>query len=98
MGPDLADVQLFKFLLGVINIFSKCKLVVPSKDKKVIIITGAFQKIFEKSSRKPNKIWVNEGGESGNRSMKSFLQDNDMEMYLTHNEETSVVAERVVII
>ena len=28
--------------------------------------------------------------------MKSFLQNNDIEIYSTHNEETSVVAERLI--
>ena len=31
-----------------------------------------------------------------NRSIKSFLQNNDIETYLTHNEEKSVVAERFI--
>ena len=28
--------------------------------------------------------------------MKSFLQNNDIEIYSTHSEETSVVAERLI--
>ena len=36
------------------------------------------------------------GSEFGNRSMKSWLRDNDIEMYSTHNEEKSVVAERFI--
>ena len=40
---------------------------------------------------KPNKIWVVKGCESYNRSC---LQENDTEMYSTHNERKSVVAER----
>ena len=31
-----------------------------------------------------------------NRSMKSWLQDNDIEMYSTHNEGKSDVAERLI--
>ena len=31
-----------------------------------------------------------------NRSIKSILQNNDIETYLTHNEEKSVVAERFI--
>ena len=51
------------------------------------MITNAFQKILDESNRKPNKIWVDKGSEFYNRSMKSFLQNNDIEMYSTHNEE-----------
>ena len=31
-----------------------------------------------------------------NRSMKSFLQNKDIEMYSTHNEGKSVIAERFI--
>ena len=49
---------------------------------------------LDTSGRKPNKIWIDKGSEFYNRSMKSWLQDNDMEMHSTHNKEKSVVAER----
>ena len=46
------------------------------------------------SKRKPKKkIGVGKGSEFYNRSMKSWLQDNNVEMYSTHNEGKSVVAE-----
>ena len=53
-----------------------------------------FKKILDKSNRKSNKIWVNVVSEFYNRSMKSWLQDNNIEMYSTHNEGKSVIAER----
>ena len=46
----------FRFLLCVIDIFSKYAWVVPFKDKKDSSIVNAFQKILGKSGRKPNKI------------------------------------------
>ena len=48
----------FSFLLCIIDIFSKHVWVAPLKDKKSASIVNAFQKIFDKSGRKPNKIWV----------------------------------------
>ena len=48
----------FRFLLCVIDIFSKYAWVVPLKDKKGISIVNAFQKILKESVRKPNKKWV----------------------------------------
>ena len=86
----------FKFLLRVIDIYSKYAWVVPLKDKKGICIVNAFQNILYKSNRKPNKIWVDKGSEFYNRSMKSWLEKNDVEMYLTHNEGKSVVADRFI--
>ena len=53
----------FRFLLCVIDIFSKYALVVPLKDKKGVSIVNGFQKILDKSRCKPNKIWVNKGSE-----------------------------------
>ena len=77
-GADLADMQLiskfnkgFRFLLCVIDIFSKYAWVVPLKDKKGISIVNAFQKILKESDRKPNKIWVDKGSEFYNNSFKN---------------------------
>ena len=76
-GADLADMQLiskfnkgFRFLLCVIDIFSKYAWVVHLKDKKGISITNACQKMLNKSERKPNKIWVDKGSEFYNNSFK----------------------------
>ena len=102
-GADLADMQLtskfdvgFIFLLCVIDIYSKYAWVIPLKDRKGITITNAFQKILDKSNCKPNKMWVNKGREFYNTSMKSFLQNNDVEMYSAHNEGKSIIAERFI--
>ena len=77
-GADLADMQLiskfnngFRFLLCVIDIFSKYAWVVPLKDKKGISSVNAFQKILGKLERKPNKIWVDKGSEFYNNSFKN---------------------------
>ena len=94
---DLADMQLisnfnkrFRFLLCVIDIFSKYAWVVPLKDKKGISIVNAFQIILKESNRKPNKIWVDKGSEFYNSSFKKWLKDNDIEMYSIHNEGKSI--------
>ena len=83
----------FRFLLCVIDIYSKYAWVVPLKDKKGVSIINAFQNILMKSNRRPNKIWVDKDSEFYNRSMKSWLEKNDIEMYSTHNGRKSVVAE-----
>ena len=67
------------------------------KDKKGITITAnAFQKILDDSNREPSKIWVDKGSGFYNKSFKKWLKDNDIEMYLIHNEGKSVVAERFI--
>ena len=98
-GVDLADMQLIskfnkgvRFLLCVIDNFSKCALVAPLKDKKGVSIVNAFQSILKKSNKKSNKIWVDKCGEFCNSSFKKWLQDNDIVMYSARNEGKSVVA------
>ena len=63
-----------KFLLCVIDIFSKYSWVVSLKDKKGVTIVSVFQKILDDSKRKLNKIWADKGCEFHNRSMESWLE------------------------
>ena len=100
-GVDLADMQSLsrkskgiKYLLCAIDLYSKYAFVIPLKDKKGISIVNAFDKIIKQSNRKPNKIWVDQGGEFYNNVFEKWLSDNDINMYSTYNEGKSVVAER----
>ena len=102
-GVDLADMQSLsrknkgiKYLLCAIDLYSKYALVIPLKDKKGISIVNAFNKIIKQSHRKPNKIWVDQGGEFYNNVFEKWLSDNDINMYSTYNEGKSVVAERFI--
>ena len=76
--------------------FSKYVFVVPLKDKKGASIVNAFQSILDKSGRKPNKIWVDQGSEFYYHNFKKCLESNDISMYSTYNEGKSVVAERFI--
>ena len=102
-GVDLADMQSLsrknkgiKYLLCAIDLYSKYAFVIPLKDKKGISIVNGFNKIIKQSNRKPNKIWVDQGGELYNNVFKKWLSDNDIIMYSTFNEGKSVVAERFI--
>ena len=86
----------FRFLLCVIDIFSKYAWVIPLKGKKGVSVVNAFQKILDKSKRKPNKIWVDKGSEFYSSSFKKWLKDNDIEMYSIYNEGKSIVAEKFI--
>ena len=86
----------FKFLLGVIDIFSKYAWVVLLKDKKKVLVLLMLFKVLDDSKRKPNKIWVGKGSEFYNNYFKKWLKDNDTEMYSIHSEGKSVVAERFI--
>ena len=73
-----------------------CKVIL-LKDKRGIKIADAFRKILNESNRKPNTVWVDKGKVFYNRSMKSFYQNIDIEMFSTHNEGKYVIAERFII-
>ena len=103
LGADIDEMQLiskfnkgFRFLLFVIDIFSKYAWVVPLKNKKGVGIVNAFQKVLDKSERKPNKIWVDKAGEFYNSCFEKWLKDNDIEMYSIHNKEKFIIAERFI--
>ena len=83
-------------LISAIDIFNKYTCVIPLKDKKRTAITNAFQNMLDESNRKPNKIRVDKGSGFYNRSMKSWLEKNGIEIYSTLNEGKSMVAERFI--
>ena len=85
-----------KYLLCAIDFFIKYAFIVSLKDKKGISITNAFNKIIKQSNRKPNKIWVDQGGEFYNHVFKRWLSNNDITMYSTFNEGKSVVLGRFI--
>ena len=103
-GVDLADMQSLsrknkgiKYVLCAIDLYRKYAFVILLKDKKGINIVNAFNKIIKQSnSRKPNKIWIDQGSELYNNVFKKWLSDNDIIMYSTYNEGKSVVAERFI--
>ena len=102
-GVDFADMQSLrkynkgiKYLLCVSDLRSKYAWAVPWKDKRGISVVNAFQKILDSSNRKPNKIWIHQGGEFYNNFLKRFLKMNKIEMCSTYSEGKSVVAERFI--
>ena len=93
-AADLADMKAFtkfnhgiKYLLAVIDVFSKYGYLVPSKDKTGKSVASALKTIFKE--RKPEKMWVDKGKEFYNKDVKELI-----ELYSTENEEKSSVVER----
>ena len=102
-GVDLADMRSLsrknkgiKYLVCGIDLYSMYAFVIPLENKKGISVTNGFNKIIKQSNRKPNKIWVDQGGEFYNNVFKKWLSGNDIIMYSTYNEGQSVVAERFI--
>ena len=64
-----------KYLLRVIDVFTKYAWVKPLKDKKVL---NAFIEIVNESNRKPNELWVDQGREFYNKLMQKWLRNKDI--------------------
>ena len=90
-SADLADMQsisecnlVFRYLVHVIELQRRYAWV------------NDFQKILDLSNHKPSEIFVDKDSELYNRSMKSWLQGYDIEMYSAHNKGKLVVGERFI--
>ena len=64
------------------------------KDKKTESVSLAFDHIFKKSKRKPEKLWTDKGSEFISKHFKNFLNKNNIMLYHTQNEEKSSGVER----
>ena len=102
-GVDLADIQLIskynkgiRYLLYAIDLFSKYAFVVSLKDKKGTTIVNAFQSILENEKESQIKHGLIKVVSLTTSLLKIWLKDNNIEMYSTHNEGKSVVAERFI--
>ena len=89
-AADLIDMQAFsknnngiKFLLTVIDIFSKFVWIVPLKRKTGQEVANAFSCILKE--RRPCKTWIDRGRELYNKDFQTLV-----ELYFTENEENLV--------
>jgi hypothetical protein len=77
-----------KYLLTVLDVFSKYGWIVPLKSKTGVEVARAFVNIFKE--RLPKKLWVDKGKEFYNKNVRAL----GVELYSTENEEKSCVVER----
>ena len=77
-----------KYLLTVIDVFSKFGWMIPLKDKTGLSISKALKEIFKQ--RKPEKLWTDKGKAFYNKHVNAL----GVELYSTENEEKSSVVER----
>ena len=75
-----------KYLLAIIDVFSKYGWLIPLKDKTGKSVALEVRTIFKE--RKPEKMWVDKGEECYNKDVKDLI-----ELYSTENEEKSSMVE-----
>ena len=102
-GADLANTWLLskvykgiRFLLCLNDIFSKYAWFIPLKDKKVLLLLMLFKKSSMNLIAKQTKMWVDKSSKFYKRLIKSWLAQNAIKMYSTHNDGKSVAAERFI--
>ena len=91
----------YKFILTVIDIFTKYAWAIPLKNKSGLSITNGFKKILSESpqggseSRKPEKLWLDKGSGFYNKTFKSLLKEYETKIYSTYSDLKAVFIERL---
>jgi len=88
---DLIDMSMFsrqnsgfKYIVTIIDCFSKYLFAVAVKTKKSMEIMNVFKTIFE--TRKPLKLMSDRGGEYDNNQFKAFTNNNNVKFYTTKDK------------
>ena len=97
----------YKYILTILDGFTRFAFVVPLKDKKGITIFKAFKHVIKESKRRPDKLWVDQGKEFYNENMyklfkyrKSDIEEKDdkgeykNKIYSVFNTSKNPVIER----
>ena len=99
-GADLVDMKAlskqnngYKYILMVIDVFSKYGWAVPLKFKNGKTTKTALESILSNEIL-PKKIWADKGTEFYNKVVKQYLKSKHIDLYSTENEEKCSVIER----
>ena len=97
----------YKFILTVIDIFTKYGWAIPLKNKSGFSITHGFKIVLSEhpqggsEPRKPEKLWVDRGSEFYNKTFKSLMKEygtsktaSGIELYSTYSDLKAVFKER----
>ena len=90
----------YKFILTVIDIFTKYAWAIPLKNKFGLSITNGFKIVLSERPqsgfgvRKPEKLCVDRGSKFYNKTLKSLLKEYETKLYSTYSDLKSVFVER----
>lgn len=98
---DLADVQKyskenkgFRYLLFVIDAYSKFLWIRPLKDKTGKNVSEAFDNILKKSGRKPENFQTDDGKEFFNKTFLNLMEKHKINHYSTFSVKKAAIVER----
>ena len=100
-AADLVDMQYysrsnagFKYILMVIDVFSKYGWAIPLKNKTGAEMVRAFRELLGSGQAPPKFLWTDKGREFDNKLFRTFLDEKKVHLYWTENEEKSCIVER----
>lgn len=98
---DLAEVQSMarendgvRYLLTVIDVFSKYAWVVPLKTKSKADVAEAFTKLFAKTKRRPRRIQTDKGGEFTCKPVQQMFTKLGIHHFCSNSDMKAAVVER----
>ena len=99
---DLADMQQYarqnggmRYLLTVIDVFSKFAWVEPVRSKDAGTVTGAFQQVLERARpRRPRRLQTDKGKEFFNGTFRNLMREKHIQHFASESDQKAAVAER----
>ena len=82
----------YKYMLTVIDVFSKYAWAIPIKNKTSSSTVEAFERLLV--SRKPDNLQTHNGKELYNKDFKKLMSDNCINHYSTFSDKKAAVVER----
>ena len=100
-AADLVDMQYYaktnkgyRYILMIIDVFSKYGWAIPLKRKTGSEMVEAFTQLWDSGEKPPKFLWTDKGREFDNVQMKALLKKQNVHLYWTENEEKSSIVER----
>ena len=84
----------YRYILVVINNFSKFVSTIPLKNKYAQSITDAFSETIKSSNRKPNLLETDDGKEYVDKIFNEFLKKNNIKRYSRYTDKGAVFAKQ----
>jgi hypothetical protein len=87
----------FKYILSVIDVFSKYAYTIPMKSKNALEVIRAFDKIFETGVRPPLRLQTDKGREFNNNKFIRYMKNHKVQYDVVQDDQhKACVAERFI--
>ena len=87
--PNSKNNNGYKYILTIIDLYTKYAWAIPLKNKTAVTVRNAFEELFENSldgHSPPMKLYTDNGSEFYNKTFKKFRDDHEIELYSTYNQ------------